>query len=158
MYIAHKDEPGCGSTVLHTDMTDAWNLCTFGKALWHIFWRRHRSGLADWCRANKPTDGYKEGSPIHQQQTYLTKDDLAKLRKDTGIVPFTIEQSSGQMVIIPSGCAHQVRTCRMVAGFLLTLNSRLAILKILSRWRVILFTQAAFRPALNYLKSFAART
>ncbi|KAF7965218.1 hypothetical protein HWV62_45057 [Athelia sp. TMB] len=108
-YIAHRDVNGCGSTVLHTDASDAWNLILSGCAEWVIFQRRDRSGLALWMKANiEKSAGSKFGNHIHQQETFLTKDDLAKLELETGIRPFIFSQTTGQMVIIPSGCAHQV--------------------------------------------------
>lgn len=114
-YIAHRDASGCGSTVLHADASDAWNLIISGRAEWIIFRRGDGPGLTLWLKTNaKASHGSKYGSHIHQQETFLTKDDLAKLERDTGIRPFVFSQTAGQMVIIPSGCAHQVSSTTLV--------------------------------------------
>lgn len=157
LYIAHADVLGCGSTVLHSDAADAFNLMTFGLAVWTIFLRKDRKGLSDWLRINKPVTGSPEGSHIHQQATFLTKDNLTKLYNDAQILPFKIVQKRGDMVIIPSGCAHQVEqpTHSVERSNILF---RLATSKTLSKWPVTLFTQVASRHALNSPKNSAART
>lgn len=108
-YIAHRDVNRRGSTVLHADASDAWNLSISGRAEWVIFRREDRLGLTVWLKAHgDKSTGSKHGSHIHQQETFLTNDTLVKLEHDTGIRPFIVSQIAGQMVIIPAGCAHQV--------------------------------------------------
>ena len=41
------------------------------------------------------------------QRCYLTAELLDLLRRDTGIVPWTLEQHQDEAVVIPAGCPHQ---------------------------------------------------
>jgi len=111
MYNALRDKGGHGSTKLHGDVADAWNLLLHANPVgstadWHMFAPEDADALAEYMRRKL---GCK-GNPIHHQQTYLTASDLADLREATGIRPFVISQKEGDMVFIPVGCPHQVRT------------------------------------------------
>lgn len=116
MYIACEDRDKTGSTRLHLDLSDAINVLVCaenssageaGGALWHIFSREDTVLLGTILKSHRSYQ--KTGNPIHQQTIYLTASDLEWLRKEHGIVPYCIIQRSGQAVLIPAGCAHQVR-------------------------------------------------
>lgn len=74
--------------------------------MWHIFPSESCDALREYIRSK--TAGDIEGDPIHNQQTYLTSADLKELEAQ-GIIPWYIYQREGQIVLIPAGCAHQVR-------------------------------------------------
>ena len=108
MYSALRDRKGIGSTRLHMDVAPAFNVLVHaesqGCAAWQIFARKDTDSLAAWMRKR-----YKiKGHPVHQQQVYLTEDDLVDLWKETQIHPYTIHQRQNHIVLIPPGCAHQV--------------------------------------------------
>ena len=109
MYSALRDRKGVGSTRIHMDVAPAFNILTHadsqGDALWRLFARKDAGPLAAWMRKRY---GIK-GNPIHQQQIYLTNDDLTDLWKEAQIRPYTIHQRQNQIVLIPPGCPHQVR-------------------------------------------------
>lgn len=114
MYIALEDHNHVGSTRLHMDLSDAINLLTYaspsstgkqGGALWHIFSREHTARLSEILKTHRSYSGV--GNPIHEQSIYLTSSDLEELARH-GIIPYIIIQRSGQAILIPAGCAHQV--------------------------------------------------
>jgi lysine-specific demethylase 3 len=109
MYNALKDKDTIGSTRLHKDIANAWNVLTFavhvdGYAIWVVFDSQDGDRLAEWLQ--KQFGGC--GNLIHQQQIFLTEGDLATLFAETGIQPYIIHQHPGDMLFIPAGCAHQV--------------------------------------------------
>jgi [histone H3]-dimethyl-L-lysine9 demethylase len=108
MYSALRDKNGVGSTRIHMDVAPAFNILTHaesqGEALWHLFARKDAGPLAAWMRKRYDI----EGNPIHQQQTYLTGDDLTDLWNEAQICPYTIHQRQNHIVLIPPGCPHQV--------------------------------------------------
>jgi len=113
MYNALKDIHGCGSTKLHVDVSDAWNINLYGTpagdpAIWLIFPRKQLGELA---RALRELDSRKgisrEGNAALQHRIFLKDSDLEFLA-EKGIRPYIIYQRPGDMVFIPAGCAHQV--------------------------------------------------
>lgn len=111
MYLATSSVRGkthVGSTRLHKDITAAYNLSIEGRALWTIWpsWASHR--LCEFI-FHKGMATREDGNPIHNQLVYLSTDDVAEFSAETGIHPFVFEQQAGQIVCIPSNCAHQVR-------------------------------------------------
>jgi len=108
MYSALRDIKGVGSTRLHMDVAPALNILTHadsqGDAIWHIFARKDTDRLTTWMRKRYSTKGH----PIHQQQFFLTDDDLADLWEELQIRPYTIHQHQNEIVLIPPGCPHQV--------------------------------------------------
>ena len=79
MYSALRDRKGIGSTRLHLDVALVFNVLAYadsqGCATWKIFARKDADTLAVWMRKR-----YKiKGHPVHQQQVYLTKNDLVDL-------------------------------------------------------------------------------
>ncbi|KAJ8693176.1 hypothetical protein PTI98_010417 [Pleurotus ostreatus] len=97
-----QDDDHHGSTRLHMDMADAVNIMAHGRALWHIF----RSDDADAIREvlKRQSDS---ADPINSHKMYLTPG-LLKVLEGKGIKPYIFEQTQGDCVFIPAGCAHQV--------------------------------------------------
>ncbi|KAF7311702.1 JmjC domain-containing protein [Mycena indigotica] len=108
MYLAYANlntaDKVQGSTRLHLDMTDAFNLCVFagetsscepGYATWDIF------------PADVTPELRQKLDPIHGQHLYLNDQMLAELANG-GIFSYRLHQRQGDMVFIPAGCAHQV--------------------------------------------------
>ncbi|KAF4566486.1 hypothetical protein EYR36_011913 [Pleurotus pulmonarius] len=97
-----QDDDHHGSTRLHMDMADAVNIMAHGRALWHIF----RSDDADTIREvlKQQCDS---ADPINSHEMYLTPG-LLKVLEGKGIQPYIFEQTQGDCVFIPAGCAHQV--------------------------------------------------
>lgn len=150
MYIAYKDMIFVGSTKLHMDLTDAFNLMTFadgvdGFARWLIFARSDAAALAEWLRESK---GLLDNG-IHQQNTFLTSADLDDLFEKKGVKPYIIDQRPGDLIFIPAGCPHQASSLLFVV--LITndfpadafVAIRLAIKQTASRLPAILSTPAA---------------
>ena len=113
MYTAMGNRAdGQGTTRLHLDVTDAANIMVWAAsgdapaAIWHIFPRTDAAKLVEairtmnWCKPDE--------HPIHSQSVYLKASMLEVLRESYGISPWTIEQSVGDLVVIPAGAAHQV--------------------------------------------------
>lgn len=114
MYNALRDIFGCGSTKLHMDVADAWNINLFGipgdkPAIWLVFCRNDAERLACALRKLDIRNWIsREGNPILQHRVFLTSADLEFLAGE-GIRPYVINQRLGDMVFIPAGCPHQVR-------------------------------------------------
>lgn len=90
--------------------------------MWHIWRREDLDQLRAFMRANQAAfpdvttaSGHVElaawEDPVHSQRFMLTDALLQRLHEDTGVQPWQFEQNLGDAVIIPAGCAHQVR-CR----------------------------------------------
>jgi hypothetical protein len=112
MYSATKDNENVGSTKIHKDVTDAWNVLTYASpadkgADWVLFSRKDTVRVVKWLQTKLDC----EGDPVHHQQTFLTQADLADLWGELKIRPYLINQTLNQFVFIPAGCAHQVRLC-----------------------------------------------
>ena len=108
MYSALRDRGGVGTTNLHMDVAPAFNMLAYahsqGYATWQIFARKDADSLAAWMRKRYEIKGH----PVHQQQVYLTKNDLVDLWNETQIRPYTAHQRQNHTVLIPPGCPHQV--------------------------------------------------
>ena len=101
-----------GTTKLHLDVTDAFNLMVWSAdssspaALWHIFPAESTCSLKAFLQSIFPPE--QSLDPIHNQTTYLSKAMLAELASRHDVRPWTVYQRTGDMVFIPAGCAHQV--------------------------------------------------
>ncbi|KAI0057527.1 hypothetical protein BV25DRAFT_1778221, partial [Artomyces pyxidatus] len=109
-----QDDKHNGSTRLHLDVTDAFNLMLYaadtptgdpGGALWHIFAGEDSEKLRSFITGQSSPC---LGDPIHNQSTYLTPEMLDVLAEQHNVRPYTIHQRPWQAVFIPAGCAHQV--------------------------------------------------
>ncbi|QDZ21174.1 hypothetical protein A3770_05p36920 [Chloropicon primus] len=85
-------------------------------SLWHIFRREDTEKLAGFLVRN--TDRFAGGrgalktegaSVVMSQKFYLSSKALALLKEETGVEPWTVEQKVNEALMIPSGCAYQVR-------------------------------------------------
>jgi hypothetical protein len=96
-----------GSTRLHSDCSDALNICVYGDdgAEWVIIHQNDRKKLRDCLGEMFPG---AHGDLLNSQRIFLIKEDIQKLRNQ-GIRVFEFCQKPGQAVCIPAGCAHQVR-------------------------------------------------
>ena len=117
LYVAcgAEDEVLNGTTRLHVDVADAVNLTTWTVdasrpcAIWHIFPRTSATALRSFLKETSPDHG--DLDPIHSQSFYLTDTQLQRLAEEHDVVPWSIEQRLGDFIVIPAGCAHQVRRC-----------------------------------------------
>ncbi|KAK6525560.1 hypothetical protein TWF281_010621 [Arthrobotrys megalospora] len=108
-----------GTTNLHRDITDAINFMMYATsvdddidapgAIWDIFpigATKHIRDYLDKQFPGQPTD------PFHRQNCYLSPEDLEILYTEHGIQSYRILQRPGDAVMIPAGCAHQVRNIK----------------------------------------------
>ena len=101
-----------GTTRLHLDVTDAANLMVWAAdpsrpaARWHIFRQGDADALREAIWASKWCA--EADHPIHSQTVYLKAEMLQHLADKYNIRPWIIEQSVGDLVVIPAGAAHQV--------------------------------------------------
>ncbi|KAK6537696.1 hypothetical protein TWF694_011867 [Orbilia ellipsospora] len=119
-----------GTTNLHRDITDAINFMMFATsasdtdgvkhsfendkdrspgAIWDIFpigATKHIRKYLDEKYPNQPTD------PFHRQNCYLAQEDLKILYRNYGVQSYRILQRPGDAIMIPAGCAHQVRNIK----------------------------------------------
>lgn len=116
MYLATADRGDVGSTCLHLDATSAVNVLVHVEggqqttgAKWTIFRREDANGLRAYLRVRYPE---VQGDPIHSHSIFLTNEDFEALKSEK-IYPFLFEQTVGQAVLIPAGCAHQVSDLSM---------------------------------------------
>ena len=85
-------------------------------SIWHIFRREDTEKVAGFLirnterfaggRAALKTEGASE---VMSQKFYLSSKALALLKEETGVEPWTVEQKVNEALMIPSGCAYQVR-------------------------------------------------
>ncbi|KAK6336616.1 hypothetical protein TWF718_009415 [Orbilia javanica] len=108
-----------GTTNLHRDITDAINFMMYATsvnddadapgAIWDIFpigAAKHIREYLDEQFPGQPTD------PFHRQNCYLSPEDLETLYTERGVQSYRILQRPGDAVLIPAGCAHQVRNIK----------------------------------------------
>lgn len=121
MFISYgSDTQGkTGETNLHCDITDAVNVMYYADdhtnmekpksaSIWHIFPHHQLDLIQAYIKKYKDCQNLH---PIFDHAFYLTENDLDQLKKEFGVIPFTIYQNPGDAVFIPAGCAHQVLNC-----------------------------------------------
>ena len=89
-------------------------------AVWHVFSQPDTKLLQSMLPYFVRQRGVREGNRELLDSThalldgamYLDDELLATLREQAGIVPFVILQRLGDAVLVPAGCAHQVRNLR----------------------------------------------
>lgn len=105
------------STRLHLDLTDAlnymaWTTVGFGGAEgaeWLIFARKHTEMVERFLHRHfAVADGV---NTIHSHQYYFDDHLLEVLWTEENVKPYRFVQQVGDVVVIPAGCAHQVRIC-----------------------------------------------
>ena len=101
IYAALRDKNCVGSTRLHGDVADAFNICTHREAIWTTFARNDAGKVNEYVVE-------RTGNSVHEQCFFFTTVDLDDLFEEKGVKPFTIHQRSGDMVIILASCLHQV--------------------------------------------------
>ena len=114
MYVASSDLDGTGSTPLHLDATGAINILVYSTtqdredvgAMWHIFAPEDSDKIRAYLRQRGTFS--EDEDPIHARNTYLDVSMRAELQA-FGVIPYEIRQRLGDVVLIPAGCAHQVR-------------------------------------------------
>lgn len=125
MYVATRDLNEQGSTPLHLDATAAVNILVYSTsngagaagALWHIFAADDSDKIRTYLRRKGLYSADED--PIHERKTYLTVAMRMELR-EWGVYPYEIHQKVGDAVLIPAGCAHQVRRAIFIWFFLPT--------------------------------------
>jgi lysine-specific demethylase 3 len=137
--MATSQEAGSqGSTRLHMDMADAFNVMLYasncadgspGYAVWDLFYAedsdkireflRKKFGLRSSAATTKDQheeiqvttphiQGIADYDPIHTQRFYLDLELRRELWEQYGVKSFRLYQRPGEGVFIPAGCAHQV--------------------------------------------------
>ncbi|KAJ8462313.1 hypothetical protein ONZ45_g17982 [Pleurotus djamor] len=108
-YIAMGVSPTVATTRLHMDLCDAVNIMLpvhqSSSATWHIFLPNDAPRLRQYLKDKHSLP--EEHDPILEQQFYLDEQDIANLR-GIGVHPLVFDQRGGDIVLIPTGAAHQV--------------------------------------------------
>lgn len=120
MYLAYasktSDGDHMGSTLLHKDVTAAYNIALDvanlpdggpGHALWHI-WPAWSSSMLEKFIFEQGLASPDEGNPIHGQRVYLDENHIKAFAEEYKVKPFVIRQQKGQAVFIPPDCPHSV--------------------------------------------------
>ena len=101
-------------------------------AVWHIWRREDTEALSRWLveQAEKyEAEGEVEAQrailayapicsvaemqhAVHSQAFFLTKAELERCKRETGVEPWVFPQYDNEAVFIPAGCPHQVRNTR----------------------------------------------
>ncbi|KAK6512705.1 hypothetical protein TWF506_008877 [Arthrobotrys conoides] len=108
-----------GTTNLHRDITDAINFMMYATsvdddldapgAIWDIFPIGATKFVRDYLDEQFPG---QPADPFHRQNCYLSLEDLEVLYTEHGVQSYRILQRPGDAVMIPAGCAHQVRNIK----------------------------------------------
>ncbi|EKM49456.1 uncharacterized protein PHACADRAFT_201718 [Phanerochaete carnosa HHB-10118-sp] len=115
-YAASRDHHHTGSTKLHKDMCAAVNLMLLCSpdpqtndqgAVWHIFMASDSETVSQYLHEKNPGSN-QHLDPAHSCRLFLTDSMLAELYKQHQVRPFRVVQRTGDAVIIPPGCLHQV--------------------------------------------------
>ncbi|KAJ7843543.1 Clavaminate synthase-like protein [Mycena olivaceomarginata] len=118
MYNAHGNinDAATASTRLHMDMADALNILMHaeplpdgkpGGAAWDLFRAQDSDTIRQFLRAQFPERQVDD--PIHGQEIFITDELRLKLWQTHGVKGYRVYQRVGEAVMIPAGCAHQVR-------------------------------------------------
>ncbi|XP_023642647.1 lysine-specific demethylase JMJ25 isoform X2 [Capsella rubella] len=120
--VANKEEM---MKILVKSKQEVENVDTDDGALWDIFRREDIPKLESYIEKHHKEFRHLYCSPvsqvvhpIHDQNFYLTRYHIMKLKEEYGIEPWTFNQKLGDAVLIPVGCPHQVRnlkSCTKVA-------------------------------------------
>lgn len=162
MYLAYasktSDGNHIGSTLLHKDVTAAYNIALDvanlpdgrpGHALWHI-WPAWSSSMLEAFILQHDLASPNEGNPIHGQRVYLDENHIKAFTEEYKVKPFVIRQRKGQAVFIPPDCPHSVSASIFIAILALT------TLRYPTR-RTVLSTPETFSVPRNFSKSVVSR-
>ncbi|KAJ3074922.1 hypothetical protein HDU98_009797 [Podochytrium sp. JEL0797] len=114
LFISVLTPPNHPTTRLHKDGAGAYNALLWAEnasqpgALWHIFTREDTKVLERVY--NRPDE---DAYPLLCFDTYFGETELQNLVREHGVKPVVIEQRVGEMILIPAGCAHQVRNLQL---------------------------------------------
>ncbi|KAI9347317.1 hypothetical protein BDR26DRAFT_931548 [Obelidium mucronatum] len=114
LFIGSETPPNHPTTRLHKDGAGAYNTLLHVSdpskpgALWHIFTIQDTHKLE--LHFNDPKEGV---FPLVDFSTFLGEKELNSLETEFGVKPIVIEQFLGDMILIPAGCAHQVRNLQL---------------------------------------------
>jgi [histone H3]-dimethyl-L-lysine9 demethylase len=134
-----------GTTRLHMDRTDTLNVMTYaspapdgspGGAAWDLFRAEDSDKLRQFLR--KRFQGTFQHDPIHSQQFYLDSATRKELHDSYGIKCHRVYQRPGEAVLIPAGCAHQVRAWFSKSNYMKVIHNlgcRCRICRIVSKLR-----------------------
>ncbi|KAJ3007790.1 UNVERIFIED_CONTAM: Lysine-specific demethylase 3A [Siphonaria sp. JEL0065] len=109
LFIATETPPTDATTRIHKDGASAYNTLLHVKdpsqpgALWHIFTRE------DTKRLHFFNEKEKDVYPLLDFSTFLDQEKLKRVWEFVGVEPIVYRQMVGEIVLIPAGCAHQVR-------------------------------------------------
>jgi lysine-specific demethylase 3 len=118
MYNAHGNinDAATASTQLHMDMADALNILMHAEPLpdgkpggtaWDLFRAQDSDTIRQFLRTQFPERQVDD--PIHGQEIFITDELRLKLWQTHGVKGYRVYQRVGEAVMIPAGCAHQVR-------------------------------------------------
>ncbi|XP_010486329.1 PREDICTED: lysine-specific demethylase JMJ25-like isoform X2 [Camelina sativa] len=120
--VANKEEM---MEILVKSKQETGNVESDDGALWDIFRREDIPKLESYIEKHHKEFRHlyccpvsQVVHPIHDQNFYLTRYHIMKLKEEYGIEPWTFNQKLGDAVLIPVGCPHQVRnlkSCTKVA-------------------------------------------
>ena len=114
-------------------------------AVWHVFDREDADTICKYMQIRQQTKGHPvTSSPIHDQNSYLTKQDRKNL-SEFGVKVKTIVQLLGDIVFIPAGSVHQVKninSCIKIASDFVSPQSMTTIVKLATEFRLLPITHA----------------
>jgi lysine-specific demethylase 3 len=116
--VANKEEM---MEILENSRQQVQNVETDDGALWDIFRREDIPKLESYIEKHHKEFRHlyccpvsQVVHPIHDQNFYLTRYHIMKLKEEYGIEPWTFNQKLGDAVLIPVGCPHQVRNLKVI--------------------------------------------
>lgn len=119
MYLAYASKMNSkhiGSTVIHKDVTSAYNIALDvaaaptgepGYALWYIWPSWSSEALEEYIHENSLSSTL-DGNMIHSQQVYLDEYHIERFAMRYNVKPFIFHQHKGEAVFIPPNCPHSV--------------------------------------------------
>lgn len=128
MYLAYASKlhgDHIGSTVIHKDVTSAYNIALDvanlptgepGYALWCI-WPAWSSAMLEEYILDNNLSSSEEGNPIHGHNVYLNETHIERFSQHYNVRPYVFRQRKGDAVFIPPNCPHSVCLTSLKWGF-----------------------------------------
>ncbi|KAL5989376.1 hypothetical protein ACLOJK_010266 [Asimina triloba] len=113
---------GKGSTATCSEESDL--TAAHGGAVWDVFRRQDVPKLIDYLQKHWK-EFSQDGSLAVNSKTFCCSYNLANL--DTDVEPWTFEQYLGEAVLIPAGCAHQVRNKQLLVANLVCYKLKVSL-------------------------------